>query len=282
MRLGNAVWLLLTVWAWETTAQQAPVVLERLEISLWPEYDDPRLLVIYRGELAQDPTGPLTFALPLTADVHAVAYLNDEGRLLKSDWQLLPSDEREQLVIFLPGSRRFQLEYYDEIPGPRPQRTFTFRFQSSRYEIQDLQIEVQKPLRSEEFVANPPLLENLGMDTQGFQYFGRRIGAVPAGVLIEQQISYLKRDARPSVQALSSPESTTSWWIVAAIASLALGLTVILWYWWRRRPAPPAASREPVTSKRASTTLGFCSGCGRAFQANELFCPRCGHPRPAQ
>jgi hypothetical protein len=48
-------------------AQQPPAVLERLEIALWPEYDDPRLLVIYRGELAQDPTGPLLFPLPRTA-----------------------------------------------------------------------------------------------------------------------------------------------------------------------------------------------------------------------
>ncbi|MCS6903185.1 MAG: zinc ribbon domain-containing protein [Candidatus Bipolaricaulota bacterium] len=276
MGLLNVVLLLLTAWAWGAIAQQAPVVIERLEISLWPEYDDPRLLVIYRGELSQDPTGPLTFALPLTAEVHAVAYLNAEGRLLKSDWQLLPSTEREQLVIFVPGSRRFQLEYYDEIPGQHPQKSFTFRFQANRYEINDLQIEVQQPLRAEEFVASPPLSENLGTDTLGLRYFGRRVGPVPAGVLVEQQISYTKRDNRPSVQANPRTESFPLWPLVGtASALLALGLAGIAWYWWERR-------RTRFATKRRSVVTAFCSGCGRAFRENEQFCPQCGRPRSAQ
>ncbi|MCS6936100.1 MAG: hypothetical protein NZ610_06055 [Candidatus Bipolaricaulota bacterium] len=269
--LRSVVWL-LGLWAGAVSAHQTPVVIERLEISLWPEYDDPRLLVIYRGELAQEPTEPLTFAIPLTADIHAVAYLDSEGRLLKSDWQLLPSDEREQLVIFMPGSRRFQLEYYDEILGQRPQRAFTFRFRSTRYEIKELYLEVQQPLRSEEFLATPPLPENLGTDVQGLRYLGRRVGAVPVGVLVEQRISYTKRDARPSVQLHAGSGLPSLWFIAAAVALLAVGLTAVTWYWWRRRTTP--------TSQPISKTLGFCTGCGRAFRQDERFCPRCGRPRP--
>lgn len=280
MRLLNLVLLLLAIWTSWTEAQQVPIVIERLEISLWPEYDDPRLLVIYRGELAQEPTGPLTFALPITAEIHAVAYANPDGRLFNSDWQLLPSDGREQLVVFSPASRRFQLEYYDEILGQRPQRTFTFRFQSSRYEIKDLQIEVQQPLRSQEFVARPPLPENLGTDTRGLRYFGRRIGAVPAGALMEQEIGYIKRDSKPSVQASTSTEFAPTWLIVGALALLTLGLAGITWYRWERRQ--PATRRKSLTQKPISPTMGFCSGCGRAFRENEQFCPQCGRPRSAQ
>lgn len=283
MRALSFALLLLVGWAGE----QSPVVIERLEISLWPEYDDPRLLVIYRGMLAQEPKGPLIFAIPITAEIHAVAYLNSEGRLLKSDWQILPGSDREQLVVFTPGSRQFQFEYYEEITTRGSQRSFTFQFQSSRYEINALQLEVQQPLRSSDFVAQPPLPDDLGRDRRGLSYFGRKIGTVDLGLLIEQQISYTKRDTQPSVQANTGAALGRSWPVLGALALLALGLVGITWYWWARRRASPPA---PLTSPHpfpprggpGSGPMGFCSGCGHAFREREEFCPKCGRPRATQ
>ncbi len=292
MRLLSFVlflWVSLSGWA---EAQQSPIVIERLEISLWPEYDDPRLLVIYRGVLAQEPKGPLTFAIPITAELHAVAYLNAEGRLLKSDWQILPGSDREQLVVFTPGSRQFQLEYYEEIATRGPQRSFTFQFQSSRYEIGALQLEVQQPLRSRDFVAQPPLPDDLGTDTRGLRYFGRKFGTVPLGVLIEQQISYTKRDAQPSVQANTGEVFSLSWPVVGALTLLVLGLVGITWYWWAQRRTPPSPGLRhpsltlPVNGEGTGGVkgrgAGFCSGCGYAFRDEEAFCPKCGRPRATQ
>ncbi len=247
-------------------SQQNLIVLERLEISLWPEYDDPRLLVIYRGELAEDPNSPLVFTIPSTAQIHAVAHVGPAGTLLADDWQLL-SDGNDQIVLFTPGSRRFQLEYYDDVLGTAPQRSFVFRFRSERYEIKNLEIEVQQPLRATGFQTSPTL-DPQGVDTRGFSYFGRRVGAVPAGTLIEQRVSYRKTDTLPSLR----PAAQGSWWIAigAGLAVAALGVASFIWFWQRRR-----GSRATAQEHLAQ----FCVRCGYRFRADEQFCPQCGQRR---
>lgn len=246
-------------------AQQIPVVIERLEISLWPEYDDPRLLVIYRGELAEDPKSSLVFTIPNTAQVHAVAYMGPAGTLLTAEWQLLPRDN-DQLVLFTPKSRRFQLEYYDDVLGTSPERSFVFRFVSDRYEIKDLEIEVQQPLRAQGLQGNPAL-EPRGTDTRGFSYFGRRVGAVAPGTLVEQRVGYRKTDALPSLR----PQTSLVWiGVGAGLALIALGVAGVLWF--RRRRAISAVN---VRQRSAQ----FCARCGYRFRADEQFCPQCGQRR---
>ncbi len=248
-------------------AQQVPVVIERLEISLWPEYDDPRLLVIYRGELAEDPQSSLAFTIPSTAQVHAVAHVGPAGTLLADDWQLLPNDDG-QIVLFTPGSRRFQLEYYDDVLGTAPERSFVFRFRSERYEIKNLEIEVQQPLRATAFQASPAL-EPQGVDTRGFSYFGRRVGAVPPGTLIEQRVSYRKTDTLPSLRLAA--RSSFVWIAVGAgLGVAALGVVSFIWFWRRRRIAQTTAQGRLAR---------FCAQCGYCFRADEQFCPQCGRQR---
>lgn len=247
-------------------AQQLPVVIERLEISLWPEYDDPRLLVIYRGELAEDPKSPLAFSIPSTAQVHAVAHVGPAGTLLADDWQLLP-DDNGQIVLFTPGSRRFQLEYYDDVLGTAPERSFVFRFRSERYEIKNLEIEVQQPLRATGFQASPAL-EPQGTDTRGFRYFGRRVGAVPPGTLIEQRVSYSKTDPLPSLR----PATQNLVWAALGVGLAVVVLGVIGLLWFRRR----RSISEATLPQRSAQ---FCAHCRYQFRADEQFCPYCGQRR---
>ncbi len=242
-------------------AQQASVVLERLQISLWPEYDDPRLLVIYRGELAQDPQGALVFTIPSTAQVHAVAYMSPDGRLLIAEWQLLPTDAPEKLVLFIPRSRFFQFEYYDDVLGALPERSFVFRFFSDRYDIKNLEIEVQQPLRARGLQGSPAL-EPQGTDTRGFSYFGRKIGAVPTGTLVEQRVSYTKTDTLPSLR----PQISLLVWAAVSFMVAAVGVLGLLWVRRRRLAVPSGAAQ-------------FCARCGYRFRADEHFCPACGQRR---
>ncbi|MCL6642361.1 MAG: zinc ribbon domain-containing protein [Candidatus Bipolaricaulota bacterium] len=244
------------------SAQQPLVMLEHLAISLWPEYDDPRLLVIYRGELAQDPPGPLLLTLPRTAHVHAVAYVGSGGRLLTADWQLLPSENSEKILLFTPRTRLFQLEYYDDVLGTAPEREFVFRFFSDRYDVKNLEIEVQQPLRAKDFQGSPAL-EPQGTDVRGFSYFGRRVGSVPTGTVIEQRVSYRKTDNEPSLRPAGIP------WIPIAVGGAGLALiAVVSLVWLRRRRLAPSGARTH-----------FCARCGYRFRADEQFCPQCGQRR---
>ncbi|MFN4219176.1 MAG: zinc ribbon domain-containing protein, partial [Candidatus Bipolaricaulia bacterium] len=249
-------------------SHQNLIVLERLEISLWPEYDDPRLLVIYRGELAEDPKSPIAFTIPNTAQIHAVAHVGPAGTLLADDWQLL-LDDAGQIVLFTPGSRRFQLEYYDDVLGTAPERSFVFRFRSERYEIKNLEIEVQQPLRATAFQASPAL-DPQGVDTRGFSYFGRRVGAVPPNTVIEQRVSYRKTDTMPSLRPAAG--SSLVWVALGAgLAVVALGVISLLWF--RRRRSVSFGTTAPQRPAQ------FCAHCRYQFRADEQFCPQCGQRR---
>lgn len=257
-RALSILWLIIGALGF---SQQNSIVLERLEISLWPEYDDPRLLVIYRGELAEDPQSSLAFTLPKTAQIHAVAHVGPAGTLLADDWQLLP-DENDQIVLFTPGSRRFQLEYYDNVLGTAPERSFVFWFRSDRYEIKNLEIEVQQPLRATGFQASP-VLDPQGADTRGFSYFGRRAGAVPPGTLIEQRVSYTKTDPLPSLRPAAQ---ISSFWIAIGTGLALVAFGVVSFVWFRRR-------------RWAGASAQFCVRCGYRFRTDEQFCPQCGQRR---
>jgi len=279
-KIQTAILLLVALGAILTQAQEVSIVIERMQISLWPEYDDPRLLVIYRGELAEAPQGPLVFTIPATAQVHAAAHVGPDGRLLANDWQILPADNHQQLVIFTPGSRQFQFEYYDDMIGPGPKKSFIFQFQSSRYEIKDLEIEVQQPLRAWDLAATPSL-QAQGVDARGFGYFSREVGAVPAGTVIEQRVSYMKTDAEPSVRPASSRGLFTDfpWRIALAVVAFAVGFAGLGWLWWDRRQSvlKPKPSAQRHLSPQPQTR--FCAQCGHEFRIEERFCSQCGRPR---
>ena len=51
---------------------QSPAGLADLEIALWPEYDQPQVLVIYRAQLEQDTLLPAAVSLGLPAGVQAM------------------------------------------------------------------------------------------------------------------------------------------------------------------------------------------------------------------
>ena len=61
--------LFLTSLLTGTALAQSPVPLEILNIALWPEYDQPEVLIIYRGQIAEDVPLPAQVSFDLPADV---------------------------------------------------------------------------------------------------------------------------------------------------------------------------------------------------------------------
>jgi hypothetical protein len=44
-------------------------------------------------------------------------------------------------------------------------------------------------------------------------------------------------------------------------------------------PALRPAANEPATALGDVGEGGFCTGCGRALQADDMYCPKCGRKR---
>ena len=70
----------------ETPAAEPPADLRitRLQLSIWPEYDDPRVLLIIRGELADGAAFPthVTLPIPKNAELIGAGMISELGELL--------------------------------------------------------------------------------------------------------------------------------------------------------------------------------------------------------
>lgn len=242
MRLGVLLVLLAVVLpgapvalaAAGTPAAPAPATFASLAVDIWPEHDDPRLLVIYRGTLSAGVAIPhtLTFAIPPTAQVNAAAYRTDDGQLLSSPHQYRLEGDR-LLVSFSVPARGFQFEYYvDSITG-RPQRSFVAEVVLP-YAVLDLRASVEQPLRSSGFALNPAA-GGTALSASGLTHHLYTLGRWPAGKAWRVRATYTKEDPNPSLARTvrppepaqppaSAPPRQVPGWVRPAVAALALVL----------------------------------------------------------
>lgn len=282
------------------TLAQTPERIASLQIAVWPEFDDPRVLVQYDGELAVKDGFPrdVSFYVPANAALTATAYADDQQNLLNTDpATVVDAGNGLQRVTFNLPKPHFHLEYYaDSIKGA-PDKSLEFVY-NALLPADQLSIEVQQPLTAERFSTVPAAaLVSDGM--HNFKYHIFNYPGVAAGQAIKLQINYSKSDPKPSVENVKPPESaagstaaqsdlasaaapTQLTVLVAGGVTLALAL-LALWMWLGRRQtrfafAKPGGS-APSAKTNQSDRSGFCGQCGNALHANDNFCPRCGAKR---
>ena len=127
-----ALVLLLSLLACASVA--APVVaqerLERLEVSLWPEYDRPAMLVMLRAWLPADAEFPVTISLPIPAIAgapSAVAYRAADGSMLIAPNKLTTEGDTILVALTTPEPE-IRLEYYVALDVDQPQRAYSFHW----------------------------------------------------------------------------------------------------------------------------------------------------------
>lgn len=307
----------LTITSAVQAQDSANPVIDQLQVDLWPEYDDPRLLVIYKGILPALPEEPLRLPIPAAADVHAVAFLGDEDRLITLDWEATAAGD-QQIIAFTPRGTNFQVEYYADVIGGGPDKSFTVTIDVGAQTVNDLAISVQQPAGASNLQGEPALSGPV-VGFQGLSFYTRDVGSVEPGQTIQQTVSYTKASDALTVQQIDPPVSeavTTQptaepadsafgtnlsgrsvgqfWLPVGATVVILAGLALIGVGAWRARQAsvePAQTTRRPRQSQRsrprraaASEPAGegpaqYCHRCGAPFEPDDQFCAECGAPR---
>jgi hypothetical protein len=275
---------------------QSSVLLERVEVALWPEYDRPGVLVIYRISLAPSTAlpAPLTFTVPAAVGPpNAVAQMSG-GNLVTLPYERVVDGDNAELR-FAASERIIQLEYYDpSIAREADGRSFTYRWPGD-YQVTALTFSIQEPAGAQEVQLTPPAgAAVIGAD--GLAYHTVTLGTLAAGQSSQVSLAYdkvgdaLTSASLPAPPPVAAPGSTadtggggaravsspTSPWQTAAIAALLVlglvGLTIGLLA--RFRPQPGAARG----ARRKGRTGGFCTQCGKGLSAGDRFCAGCGRP----
>jgi hypothetical protein len=300
MRRWLLIALFLSVWLvpWRAAAAQPTVEFESLIVEIWPEYDQPSVLVIYRITLTAQSSLPaqVTMRIPKAAEKpFAVAVENVSGMLEDAPVSKQEIDGDWIKVTFTATAPNLQLEYYDpSIIRTGTRRDFSYTWPAD-YRVKRFTMRVQQPTGATGLALEPAMTTQTLTDG-GFTYQVRDIGSVEPGTPRKlAQISYSKADdtlsSTPQSVQPKQPVSTTSngsttindltpWLLLGASALLLVGGGV--WYYQsNRKPEVKQHVNRRRPSRRTeevATADGniYCHQCGRRAGPGDVFCRTCG------
>lgn len=297
-------------------AAQTPatgVTISRLRLSIWPEYDDPRVLIILRGELIprQAFPGTITLPIPQGAEIIGAGIISEQNELLVHPYNVVAGEPLDSIQLNLPTPRFFMEFYYTPWPTNTADKRFTYSTPST-YPIEVLEVDIQQPLQATHFSIDPTAMERR-TDTQKFTYHQYVYRDIPAGQPRTFQLAYTKTSPTPSVPKQPGPSArastaTTRTRLALVSFSILAGAVVIFagWVWLlcshrapqhtATVPQPPPRSLEdtlalllqddaaaPVSSAssetpQASRSRQFCTQCGHHIRSEDHYCAACGKP----
>lgn len=279
---------------------QTGISFEALEIDLWPEYDRPEMLVIYRIWLANTVKLPaqIDLRIPAAAKIpYNVAYEDTDGMLYNLNYTTKVEGEWLRVTFTTPAPV-LQVEYYD--PGLKKEgakRTYEYLWPGD-YPVKDLNVVVQQPPTATVWNLSPSMGSAV-KGNDGLVYYHYAVGELKAGTSFVLRLQYEKPDDRlsapmQSVQPITPIEKAASdlgstWYTQPWVMAMGMGLVLILggMVWWLTltRQRPGTATRRSRHASRATsfrpveistTQTMYCPSCGRRVQPGDRFCRICG------
>ena len=210
------------LWTTPATAQQDATV-ETLTVSLLPQFNDPRLLIIYEATL--DQAGTAVLAIPPAVELHNATYRADDGTLTNIDAQFEAASDGP-FIRFTSPNQTVRLELYQDVIPRQAQRFVDFTLPDQRYDLQTLRWLVTFPLDSSNIVTTPPMTL-LGQNHFGMEEYERNAGPLPAGQKAKQTIEWVRESNEPSFNLGAEEENPSHQGDLTPI-HIALGLLFLL------------------------------------------------------
>ena len=300
------VLLLVAAWSPVSKAFAEEPRIKNLNVTVWPEYDDPRVLVQYEGEFeGLSLPQKVSFLVPQGTPISSACAINPNGQHTSETWENKDVEGGFTQVTFQLTQPKVHVEYYYNPLQGSPNKSMAYSYKTL-YPVDTLNLEVQQPLKATEFAVTPATSE-VSNDKDGFKYYHYRFSKVPVGGTSSFQVSYTKPDNTPSVKPSSGGTSVsqaggdTNTAVILAIVVGAVVLGGGAYYAVNRKPqrrygtgrgnlypsvaAPSVAaasrgSSAPVNPRRgkgaSASRAAFCRQCGTAIQGGDNFCPKCG------
>lgn len=277
---------------------QNDISIQNLEVEVWPEYDQPSVLVIYRITLSPQTKLPaeLVFRIPRSAGGLAALAEQTENGLFNIEKYSQAGEENDWLLFqFITTSPQLQLEYYEPLLKNGSERSYTFSWPGD-YAVESMTVVVQQPRTATNMRLQPPTGTS-GPGSDGLTYFNVPVGNVSAGSTFKLQIAYTKPDdtltqpqafeaVTPALPANRLPPrsvfNTVIPFVLAGLGVVLIGLG-IFWYLRTERTSSTKTPRRPRRSATSSPGRSpqsespiFCHQCGTRAQSGDVFCRTCG------
>lgn len=173
----------------------------QMKVSVEPEYDDPRVLVINQADLdagVQLPTD-VTFNIPKGAEIGMACEIDAANNHNCKPYSLVDKGDYQALTYKVETQRKIFMEYYYEaVPSGQAQRDFTYTFRPG-FAAKTLTMDVQEPLRATGFTTTPNL-PNSQTNSEGITSHAQDWTDVTPATPIVVKVSYSKPDFKTSVK----------------------------------------------------------------------------------
>ncbi|MDE3089009.1 MAG: zinc ribbon domain-containing protein [Chloroflexota bacterium] len=274
---------------------EEPLRISSLDVSVWPEYDQPGVLVQYQGGLTAkaDKTNPLelSFFVPKGAGVGAACAIQSNGNHTSETWKESDADNGLTKITFKVTEPQFHVEYYYNPLTGSPDKKMSFAY-AAAMPADEVDLAIQHPLKATNFVLTPDA-PNSHQDQDGFTYHAYAFKNVAVGQKLSTEVAYTKTDPKPSVSGDQKPASSTNATnsatdnginpnqVIVLATVLAMAGIVAFFVWQRntQRAQPRYANAETYRAAPragAAAPAGFCTQCGNAMAVGDKFCARCG------
>jgi hypothetical protein len=296
-RIFSLAICLACLWPASVGAQSSQS-LAAVTVELWPEYDRPTMLVIYRLTLPPEVSLPadLTMRIPATVGKpSAVAARQVDGALFNLNYQ--QQLESNWLLVSLKATTlEVQIEYYDPaLEKNDGSRKYVYQWPGD-YSVQSFNVKIQQPMGATAMTISPSAGPGIA-GSDGLIYYTKQVGELATGQSFKISVEYKKGsedltstslEVQPSSpindQADGSLTITSALPWALGIAGLALLIGGGLWYWQsgrdkgrnRNRPRRrSAAQKEDATPAEEHI---YCPQCGKRASPGDNFCRTCGAP----
>lgn len=273
-------------------AKAAPVA--DMSVQIWPEYDDPRVLVIYTGQVDSSVSLPTDFSLviPAGAQINMAGGIEPDGSHVPTEYQTQARDDGLVDLSYKLTTRRFYMEfYYDPLDGS-DDRSFTYAVVVPGA-VGKLVVKVQHPRRADDFTMSPAAQEVV-QGGDGFPYSVIEHDGMAAGTSLPVSVAYHKTDRKPSVQPKSAqmqagptPAQSTGGWRMFAVGLLAGVAACAVFHILRPGDRDGEEDEDDEDDDRphrlrvadSRRPAAFCTECGGSMAPEDQYCGACGKRR---
>jgi hypothetical protein len=279
--------LVLTV---QPAHAQGTPALDSANVWIWPEYDQPGVLIIQRmlvsGSISLPAT--MTFRIPAAAQEPSAMAVGQTADTVSDTPYTLEPDGKWVKVIVEVTAPAIQLEYYDpSLSKNGKDREYLYEW-AGDYTVDNLHVELQQPFDASN-TRTEPVLPGTNPSADGLTYYTGDFGALTAGQVFTLNVSYTKESDAVSISFMNIQPSAPVDENTAGRVSLdtylpwlvgAFGILMIaggLYYYFRRTARPrTGARRRHASSEETAEGQTYCPQCGTRARSGDRFCRTCG------
>ncbi|MBE7433863.1 MAG: zinc ribbon domain-containing protein [Anaerolineales bacterium] len=273
-----------------SASAQGEAALSVVNVQLWPEYDQPSMLVIVDFQPAAETSLPVTLDFRIPADANLIAVASDAGGGRFMDFPFAgPAAEGEYQTfsMLVEQNMPYRFEYYQPLSFNGDERLFSYLWDNG-YAVGSFQYFLLEPLDATRVELDPKHASVI--TSQGLNYYE----GAPIQLTSDEQfvltVKYQKTTDTLVSQAqsvqIAEPVNENTPGRMSLANSLpyiigGLGVIMILgglmyYFQWGRSSRSKPRRRHSQTEAGEDSTGVYCPQCGTRAKPNDRFCRTCG------